>query len=235
MRVSSLQLSRAVLWALSTSRLLASAFNFAVIPKAVSDPYHMDVQAGCVDKAAEIMDATVKCIFRGPDTYEDYNIEPDIQVRIINELVDEGEVDGISIAVQYVNDALEEAIENAVENGIPVITYDSDAPTTKRSTYIGTDNFKFGDELGKVLLQIAPEGGEYAIISGLPGQANLDARVAGMEDRLSRWRSKWKPAQNHISDSKNDVSVALQDMWDFVETNPNIKVRQDSMVKDSSL
>jgi ribose transport system substrate-binding protein len=37
--------------------------------------------------------------------------------------------------------AIEPAIEKAVQAGIPVITFDSDAPNSKRIVYIGTDNY----------------------------------------------------------------------------------------------
>jgi ribose transport system substrate-binding protein len=42
-----------------------------------------------------------------------------------------------------------------VQAGIPVITFDSDAPNSKRIVYIGTDNY-FGVQPAKVLKQVGP-------------------------------------------------------------------------------
>lgn len=197
-------------------------YTFAVIPKSTSDPYHIDVIKGCEDKAAELENAS--CIALGPTSYDEYKANPDLQADILDEIVQEGLVHGVSIAVQYISEKMEASINDAVDAGIPVLTYDSDAPNTKRSAYIGTDNLAFGDQLGKVLLQISPEGGDYAVITGFPGkQLNTDLRVAGMDMRLSSFKSNWQPIENHIVDSKNDIDTALEDMVMLAETYPNLR------------
>jgi ribose transport system substrate-binding protein len=51
--------------------------------------------------------------------------------------------------------AIEPVIEKAVQAGIPVITFDSDAPNSKRIAYIGTDNY-FLSSTSQVLKQLVP-------------------------------------------------------------------------------
>src|SRR6266568_4973371 len=57
---------------------------------------------------------------------------------------------GILISVADPN-AVKDDIDRAIAAGIPVITVDSDAPTSKRLFFIGTNNFQAGVAGGKRL------------------------------------------------------------------------------------
>ena len=82
----------------------------------------------------------MKCMFVGPVT-----ADVEEQKRIALDLIKNGSVDGISISV--IDEAVAtEVIDEAVAAGIPIITFDSDAPQSKREAYVGTDNLAFGEE-----------------------------------------------------------------------------------------
>ena len=130
-----------------------SSFTFAVIPKNTKNDFFAVVEEGCLARSSQL--PNVSCLYVGPE-----DDKPVAQASIIDAIINGtyGRIDGISISVSHTA-ITGEAIDRAMIAGIPVITFDSDAPDSLRKAYIGTDNFSFGIELGKVLVQLAPTGG----------------------------------------------------------------------------
>src|SRR5215510_3867255 len=83
------------------------------------------------------------------------------QQRMVDDLLAKG-VDGIAISpvdpknqVQMINRAASQAV---------VVTQDSDAPSSKRTCYIGTDNEAAGVQAGKLVKEALPQGGQIMVI-----------------------------------------------------------------------
>ncbi len=97
----------------------------------------------------------------------------------------EYEYDGIAISCNTTA-GLDAAIGEAVEKGIPVMTFDSDSPGSNRFTYLGIDNEHGGAAAAKILglSMIDDSLPKVAIVSGVEGAANLDARVKGFTDAV---------------------------------------------------
>jgi gamma-aminobutyric acid type B receptor len=123
----------------------------------------------------------VECDYDGPEATNDAQE----QVDFVKQKMDDPEIDGISVAVIDA-DLFAEAIKDYT--GKPIITFDADAPQSDRLTYTGTDNSALGTSLGKVLDQVVPQGGTYAIMSAPPSK-NLDLRVEGVRNLLES--TKW--------------------------------------------
>ncbi|SHE76010.1 substrate-binding protein domain-containing protein, partial [Devosia limi DSM 17137] len=121
------------------------SFTFAVVPKAMNNPFFDLTRDGCEARAAEL--GNVTCTYIGPVEHEAAT-----QAQIIEDLITQG-VDGLAISVSDIA-AATTVIDRAVAAGIVVITFDSDAPDSKRSAYVGTDNKQFGTALGELLLQV---------------------------------------------------------------------------------
>lgn len=136
--------------------LAAEKLKFAVVPKAMNNPFFDIARDGCMKRAKEL--GNVECVYRGPIEHE-----PATQVQIIQDLITQ-RVDGLAISVSDVG-AATGVIKAARDAGIPIITFDADAPGSAREAYIGTNNKDFGLALGKQLLQLKPEGGKYAVVS----------------------------------------------------------------------
>ncbi len=83
-------------------------------------------------------------------------------------------------------DAAKQMGVKAEAQGIPVITVDSDAPTSKRVMFVGTDNFRAGGESAKRIADILKGTGQLVVIT-IPGQLNLDERARGMNDVLKKY------------------------------------------------
>ena len=130
--------------AMMATPAFAQTYKFAVVPKAMNNPFFDVARDGCMKRAKEL--GNVECIYKGPIEHE-----PATQAQIIQDFITQ-KVDGLAISVADVA-AMTKSIEAATAAGIPVITFDADAPGSKRIAYIGTNNKDFGVALGKQLLQ----------------------------------------------------------------------------------
>ncbi len=185
--------------------------RFAVVPKAMNNPFFDFARDGCVDRAAEL--GNIECVYIGPVEHE-----PATQAQIVEDLITQG-IDGLAISVAD-EAAATTVIQRAIEAGIPVITFDSDAPDSGRTAYIGTNNYDFGQALGEMLLERAPDGGTYGMISGGAAAPNLADRVNGVRDALAG--SNWTEVQGSPTFCNDDSALAVQQANDLVTANPDI-------------
>lgn len=79
---------------------------------------------------------------------------------------------------------LQPEINVAVRSGVPVITIDSDAPSSARLFFIGTNNFEAG-HLGAQKLVSLLNGKGNVVFYSFPAQPNLAERLKGYVDGLS--------------------------------------------------
>jgi len=79
---------------------------------------------------------------------------------------------------------MKDPIDAAIAKGIPVITLDSDVPTSKRLTFIGTNNYQAGLMGGRVLAERMHNKGDVVVYT-MPGQNNLDERLQGYKNILA--------------------------------------------------
>lgn len=77
-----------------------------------------------------------------------------------------------------------EEINTAIADGVPVITVDSDAPTSSRLYFIGTNNIAAGRLGGKRLIEKLNGKGNVVFFT-YPDQPNLTERMEGYEDEIS--------------------------------------------------
>ena len=150
--------------------------RFVLIATNIALPYWQEAQAGLADSAKEL---GVKAEMLGPETYA-----PDKELEAFQKAVAE-KPSGILISVARA-EAFNTAIDAAVAQGIPVICLDADAPDSKRVLFIGTDNFRAGQESGRRMAQLLKGQGRILIVS-IPGQSNLDERVRGVNDALQKF------------------------------------------------
>jgi simple sugar transport system substrate-binding protein len=72
----------------------------------------------------------------------------------------------------------------ALKAKIPVVAYNADEPSNSRLCYIGQDLFLSGQEMGKRIIQLLPNGGDVALFIATPGSANIQPRIDGAKDSL---------------------------------------------------
>jgi len=197
--------------AMMAAPAFAANYKFAVVPKAMNNPFFDVARDGCMKRAKEL--GNVECIYKGPIEHE-----PATQAQIIQDFITQ-KVDGLAISVADVA-SMTKSIEAATAAGIPVITFDADAPGSKRIAYIGTNNKDFGLALGKQLLQLRPDGGKYAMVSGGPGAKNLAERVDGVREALKG--SKWVEVSGSPTFCNDDSALAVQQMTDLRTATPDL-------------
>jgi ribose transport system substrate-binding protein len=139
-------------------------------------PYWEEAEAGLRDVAQQM---GVKTELVGPEKFD-----PQEELRAFQKTVSENPA-GILISVSR-PDLFQDAISAAVASGIPVITVDADAPESKRVLFIGTDNFRAGQESGKRMAEILKGKGQIVVVT-IPGQLNLDERARGVAEALKKY------------------------------------------------
>lgn len=104
------------------------------------------------------------------------------QQRIIDDLLAKG-IQGI--AISPVDPANQTAMLDRAAATATVVTQDSDAPTSKRECYIGTDNVAAGRQAGELLKEALPQGGKVMVFVGTLDAANAQQRYQGLKEAVA--------------------------------------------------
>lgn len=151
--------------------------RFALIPKSLDIPVFNYAEIGAKREAAA--EGDVEVIYRGPDKADESK-----QKEVLESFIQQ-KVDGIAISVLNA-EALTSTIDKAVDAGIPVVTWDSDAPASKRFAFYGVDDFRSGQEMGKAAAELLGGKGTVAFLTSL-GANNLQRRLDGVKDALKAY------------------------------------------------
>jgi ribose transport system substrate-binding protein len=152
--------------------------HYVLIAANINLPYWQEADAGLRDVSKE-MGIEVKADMDGPTSYS-----PKEEVDAFQKAVSSHPA---GILVSVANPEMFEApINAAIQVGIPVICLDSDAPTSKRIMFIGTDNFRAGQESGKRIADILKGQGNIVLVT-IVGQLNVEERVRGVNDALKKY------------------------------------------------
>jgi ribose transport system substrate-binding protein len=179
-----------------------SGETYTLIATNIKVPYWQSANAGFVHAAGQLK---VTAVFDGPASYDPAG-ERDALDRAIQK-----KPSGILISVAD-PDVLKAGIDNAIAAGIPLITIDSDAPSSKRLFFIGTNNYQAGLSGGKRLAQELKGRGNVAVFT-MPSQPNLNERLRGYKDALE---SSPQIKLAHIVDVKGDPRIAFDSTTQFL-------------------
>jgi ABC-type sugar transport system substrate-binding protein len=116
----------------------------------------------------------------GVDTQFVATQEYDVRQQVANiKTVIQGRPDGIGI---FVGDekSMGPVIDDAIDSGIPVVTYNVDAPKSKRLAYVGVDNFAYGRSVGIEFFKKFTKG-EVILMSAIADSDYTRQRVAGLK------------------------------------------------------
>jgi len=150
--------------------------RFAVIPKSLDIPVFNYAKIGAEREAREL--GNVDILWNAPATADQLK-----QKEILESAITQ-KVDGISISCTN-GDFLTETINKAIDAGIPVVTWDSDAPKSKRYAFYGVDDFASGKIMGQQAVKLLNGKGTVAIITSV-GATNLQRRLDGMKEELAK-------------------------------------------------
>lgn len=138
-------------------------------------PYWKTAGTGFSNAAGQFK---VRSDYTGPQNYD-----PKAERDAIDQAVQK-KASGILLGVTDPA-VLKDSIDKAIGAGVPVITVDSDAPSSKRLFFIGTNNYQAGFTGGQRLAQELKGKGNVVVFT-MPDQSNLQERLRGYKDALAR-------------------------------------------------
>ena len=179
-----------------------SGESYLLIAANVKIPYWQTAAAGFT-KAAEQL--KVGYAVTGPESYD-----PAAERDAIENAIQK-KPSGILVSVADAN-AVKDSIDHAIAAGIPVLTIDSDAPSSKRLVFIGTNNYQAGLIGGKRLAQELKGKGNVVVFT-MPTQPNLIERLHGYKDALET-----SPGIKIVQtvDMKGDSRIAFDSTTQFL-------------------
>ena len=190
--------------------------TIAWIPKGLNNPVFEVGRLGAIQKAAELSAAgpiDVEILYAGPVDSDGAE-----QARVIDDAVASG-VNAIAISCDDPTACID-PINRAVSAGIPVMTWDSDSPQSKRFTYLGLDNIQAGQAAANLLVRAMGTEGKVAILTGVPGADNLETRITGFRDGLAAYPNIHIIATVVTND---DINLGVQAVEDTMQAHPDIK------------
>lgn len=160
-------------------------YVFGVIAKSQSNPVFQAARTGAEQAARDLTAAhpgvTVRIEWRTPTDESEQK-----QAEYLAQLVSSG-VDGVAVSCSEAQ-VLTGAINDAVDAGVPVVTFDSDAPDSKRMAYFGIDDVEAGRAVMRELGKAMGGTGTVAILGGKETAPNLRQRIEGVRaEAAANW------------------------------------------------
>jgi ribose transport system substrate-binding protein len=150
--------------------------RFMIIPKTLDIPVFNYAKIGAERQAKEY--GNVEILWNAPASADQLK-----QKEILESFITQ-RVDGIAIS-SLNGEFLTDTINKAIDAGIPVTTWDSDAPKSKRYAFYGVDDFASGRIMGEETVRLLGGKGKIAIITSV-GASNLQRRLDGIKEGLSK-------------------------------------------------
>lgn len=172
-------------------------------------PFFEGTSRGAEDTAAKM---GIELIIKGPDRADVAQ-----QIEIVENMI-AMKVDGIAIGPTD-SAALTPLIDKATAQGIKVVTFDTDAPNSKRLGYIGTDNVNAGKHMGEVLGKVLNGEGKTLVSMGIPTQENLIQRLKGVKETLAEKYPKISIIDEQTG--QGDPNRTLANIEDMTNAHPD--------------
>lgn len=157
-------------------------FTVAMIAKSSTNPVFLSGRTGAEAAARELSQQ------HGADVRIDWLTPPNedaaVQAQRIAQAVNAGD-DAILFSASEAGKVVG-AINEAVDRGVPVMTFDSDVPDSKRFSFYGGDDEAMGRQVMAELARQMGEQGKVAILAGNQNAPNLQKRVKGAKDEAAK-------------------------------------------------
>ena len=151
--------------------------RLGAILQSAETPTMQDVAAGARQAAEELRVSGLEVDIRevqGRDTAK--------VLRQIDELMEWGAA-GLAVASNNTPD-LVRRIDRLHEQGVPVVTFNTDAPDSRRLCFVGMDSYRAGQTAAGLVQQMLPGGGLVLPIAGHVNNGAHYSRLQGFLDTL---------------------------------------------------
>jgi len=159
----------------------AAGLKIGLIAKSSTNPVFLSARTGAEAAAKELTqkyNVPVEIAWLTPPT-EDGQVQAQRIAQAVNE--------GANAILISCSDAgkVNGAINDAVARGVAVMTFDSDAPESKRFAFYGVDDVKTGQAVMQELAKQMDGKGSIAILAGNQNAPNLRKRVEGVKQEAA--------------------------------------------------
>ncbi|MFM8319933.1 MAG: substrate-binding domain-containing protein [Chloroflexota bacterium] len=185
--------------------------KYVMVSNVAAHPYWLDAQYGGQDAAKQL---GVTWEYTGPADFD-----TPAQVTALEQVINTKPAGLIVCALQP--DAISAAIDKAIDAGIPLVTVDTDAPNSKRLTYLGTENYSAGRTMGLEMLAVLGGAAGKIGLASVPGQFNLEERIRGIKDVFAE---KGNAEVVTVIDDKNDDAATADAVVAMLQANPEINL-----------
>ncbi len=199
--------------------VLASAaprtITIGLVAKSQGNPVFQAARVGAMDAAKELSaqrGLNIKIDWRTPNEEDAQK-----QAEAIEQLVLAG-AEGISVSCSDAN-KLTDAINHAVDNGVPVATFDSDAPASKRFVTYGVDDIECGKQTMTELAKVLHGKGVVAVLAGNPNAPNLQRRVQGVKEVAAQFPGITIRDVYYHKETPQDAAAKIEQV---MQANPDI-------------
>jgi ribose transport system substrate-binding protein len=153
-----------------------------MIAKSSTNPVFLAARTGADETAKELGEKyymKIEVLWLTPP-----DEDAQVQAQRIQQAVNDG-VDAILISCSDAG-KVTGVINDAVDRGVQVMTFDSDAPQSKRFAYYGVDDVKTGQQTMAELATLMNGKGKIAILAGNQNAPNLQRRVQGAKEEAAK-------------------------------------------------
>lgn len=157
-------------------------FTIAMIGKSSTNPVFLSGRTGAEAAAKEL--SAQHGIEVRIDWLTPPNEDATVQAQRITQAVNGGD-DAILFSASDAGKVIG-AIDDAVGRGVPVMTFDSDVPQSKRFAFYGGDDALMGRQVMSELAKQMGGKGKVAILGGNQNAPNLQMRVKGARDEAAK-------------------------------------------------
>src|SRR6478609_7356 len=205
----------ALLLAAFVTHAADKTYTIGLVAKSQGNPVFQAARVGAEQAAKDLgkkYNINIKIDWRTP-------VEEDAkkQADAIEQLVLTG-ANGIAVSCSDAN-KLTDAINSAVKNGVPVATFDSDAPASKRFVTFGVDDIKCGEQVMEELAKIMGGKGVVAILAGNQNAPNLQKRVQGVKSAAQKYPSIRIRETYYHKETPQDAAAKVEQV---MQSNPDI-------------
>jgi ribose transport system substrate-binding protein len=186
-----------------------------LVAKSQGNPVFQAARVGAEDAARELgakHKLNIKIDWRTPNEEDAQK-----QAEAIEQLVLAG-AEGIAVSCSDAN-KLTDAINRAVDNGVPVATFDSDAPASKRFVTYGVDDLECGRQTMEELVKALHGKGVVAILAGNQNAPNLQRRVQGAREVAARYPGITIRDVYYHKETPQDAAAKVEQV---MQANPDI-------------
>jgi ribose transport system substrate-binding protein len=190
-------------------------YTFGLVAKSQGNPVFQAARVGAMDAAKELgakHNVKINIDWRTPNEEDAQK-----QAEAIEQLALAG-ANGIAVSCSDAN-KLTDAINSAVKNGVPVATFDSDAPQSKRFVTFGVDDIKCGEQVMEELAKLMNGKGVVAILAGNQNAPNLQKRVQGVKNIVAKYPGIKIRETYYHKETPQDAAAKVEQV---MQSNPDI-------------